>query len=165
MFSSLLFFAFSTSWAQEPEATKTEPKAWTEAEKSTFVNSCNSGRPDHISEKEMNRICSCTQSKLSVRFSPAQLETTEAQQYSNQVIAECALGSKGKWSATLKSQFLNGCTGNVKSGINTEQLKEICSCSLNLLEARFDPSELEGPAVQDFSANVAKTCQEQVLAK
>ena len=171
MLSSFFVLFLSNSFAQdpappkEPAATEATVKKWTDGEKSTFITTCASGRPEHISETEMNRICSCTQSKLADKFSPAQLESPEAQRASEQIIGVCALGSKGNWSPTLKNQFAKGCTESVKNGISPTQLKAICSCSLNLLEARFDPSELGTPAVQDFSANAAKTCQSQVMGQ
>ena len=163
MFHSLLLSTLflSNSFAQEGEAVL----KWTTSEKTSFIENCNSGRPNHISEKEMNGICSCTQSELEKRFKPSELTTPEAQTYSNKVIETCALGTKGAWSSMLKNQFLNGCSSNPKKGIDIVQLKEICSCSLKMLEVRFSPTELQTPASQEFSVNAAKTCQDQVLKK
>ena len=160
MFISVLTFFISFGLAQE-----TVQPGWDREIQSVFLDSCNQGRAPEISEADMKAICSCSLEKIKARYSPSQLSSVPAQEYIAQTGAICAVGSKGNWTKLVKDQFLSACTSNPDPTVTTAQQKKICDCSLDLLEAKYDPLDLGSPEATQFAESAGAVCRKQVTGE
>lgn len=169
MFSTLfsvLFFAFAQ--AQEPATASSNigtKGAWGEAVKLEFLQSCNGARPPQIEASIMSSICMCSLNKLQVLYAPSELGTPEANKKAEEIGASCAMGSKGAWSDLIKSQFMYGCETAKPEGITAAAMKNICACSLTMIESNYGPQELETEAAVKFSEQAGELCAKQELSK
>lgn len=136
---------------------------WTPEIKKVFLDSCNQGRPKEISKEDMSAICSCSLTKLEAKYTPAQLQDPEAQKYIEQVGAVCAVGSKGNWTNLIKDQFMTACVSKKEDNVTSDQQNAICKCSLNLIEAKYDPMKLSTEEAQTFAQGAGETCAKQIL--
>jgi hypothetical protein len=170
-FSSLVFWGMSSSFAQEPQppteaaavSTTGTKGAWADEMKDEFIKSCNSEKPPSISAAVMNQICTCSLSRLEVLYAPTELGTPEANKQAEQIGASCAMGSKGAWSDLIKNQFMTGCEGSKPEGITAAAMKNICSCSMSMIETKYAPEELQTPEASSFSEKAGEVCAQQEL--
>ena len=160
MFLSFLAFFTTAAFAQD-----SSQDAWSDDIRNIFLNSCNEGRPQNISKEDMSAICSCSLKKIEAKYTPTQLQSPEAQKYSEQVGAICAVGSKGNWTNLIKDQFMGACVSKKEENVTKQQQQAICKCSLNLLEAKYDPMQLNTKEAQDFAVNAGETCAKQVFGQ
>ena len=171
LFSSLVFLGISASFAQDPETPAAVPSvsttgtkgAWAAEMKTEFLKSCNSEKPPSISASVMNEICTCSLTRLEVLYAPTELGTPEANKQAEQIGASCAMGSKGAWSDLIKKQFMNGCEGSKPEEITAAAMKNICSCSMSMIETKYAPEELQTPEASTFSEKAGEVCAKQEL--
>lgn len=142
-----------------------EKGAWAESVKTEFLVSCNSSRPETISASFMNTICTCSMEKLETLYAPQDLGTPEVNEKSKEIVGTCAVGTKGAWSTLFKQQFIQGCEASKPEGITAPAMKNICSCSMGMLEVKYKPDELEKKDAVSFSAQAVEVCAKQELNK
>ena len=142
-----------------------EKGAWADSMKVEFLKSCNAGRPESISAPVMNNICTCSLNKLEKIYAPQELGTPEAIKKAEEAGASCAMGSKGAWSDLIKQQFMQGCESSKPEGITAPAMKNICSCSMTMIEGKYGPEELQSKEATDFSAKAGEVCATQELSK
>ena len=157
---SALFLTFSAQ-AQEP-AQKEAKAAWSAEVKSEFIKSCASERPPHIEASVMNNICTCTLNRLEKSHTPSELNSSEGRKKSEEALLSCAVGSKGAWSDIIKNQFMSSCVASKPESLTEENMKKICSCSLNMLESNYAPQEQETEAAIKFFEQAASLCANQL---
>ena len=174
---SFLFFSSTASAdippPQEPAATADEKTnnevgvkgAWADSVKTEFLTSCKSSRPETISATEMNKICTCSLSSLEKLYSPQELGTPEAVKKSEEVGATCAMGTKGAWASFIKQQFMQGCESSKPEGITATAMKNICACSMSMIEVKFGPEKLQTKEAASFSEKAVEVCATQELNK
>ena len=63
--------------------------AWSSFIKKQFMSGCVGSKPDTISAEAMNNICSCSMTLIEGKYSPDQLNTPEANKYSEEVGVTC----------------------------------------------------------------------------
>ena len=172
---SFLFLG-SSAQAEKPlaetapaaEATNTavgEKGAWADSMKVEFLKSCNAGRPESISAPVMNNICTCSLNKLEKLYAPQDLGTPEAIKKAEEAGASCAMGSKGAWSDLIKQQFMKGCESSKPEGITAPAMKNICSCSMTMIEGKYSPDQLQTKEAVAFSEKAGEVCATQELSK
>jgi hypothetical protein len=66
-------------------------------------------------------------------------------------------GKKGEWSELSKETFMKSCTGE-KSDMTPEELKAVCQCGMEKLQAKYDPKDLESKEAQDDAEKVGGEC-------
>ena len=157
-----------TETAPTAETTKNavgEKGAWADSMEAEFLKSCNSGRPQAISAPVMKNICSCSLNKLEKLYAPQELGTPEAIKKTEEAGASCAMGSKGAWSDLIKQQFMQGCEASKPEGITAPAMKNICSCSMGMIEGKFSPEQLQTQEAVAFSEKAGEVCATQELNK
>lgn len=177
LFLSSLLFLTSVARAEDPPADSSageaitttssigEKGAWADSMKTEFLQSCNSGRPASISTSVMNKICTCSLNRLEQLYAPQDLGSPEAIKKSEETGASCAMGSKGAWSDLIKQQFMNSCEGSKPEGIDAPAMKNICGCSMSMIETKYGPEEMQKPEVSSFSTKALDICAKQELNK
>ena len=142
-----------------------EKGAWAESVKTEFLASCNSSRPETVSPPTMNDICTCSLNTLEKLYAPQDIGTPEVVQKSGEIVGSCAVGTKGAWSSLFKNQFMQGCEASKPEGITAPAMKNICSCSMGMLEVKYKPQELDKKEATSFSEQAVEVCAKQELNK
>ena len=143
--------------------------AWLEESKSAFVNDCSSNRPETIDETTMRKVCSCTLNKLEQLYLPKEITSPEAQKKSNSFISTCYYGRKGSWSQSFKAEFtasvFTDCMGSRPENVAENSMRNICSCSINMIEGKYSPQEILAgvDGFSDFAGKAKETCAKQEL--
>ena len=185
MFFSLCFSFFifgSSAKAQDlpaeetPAATESAEKtkaskvgAWLEESRASFIKTCSGNRPENIDEATMKKVCSCTLDKLEQLYLPKEIDSPEAQQKSNSFISTCYYGSKGAWSQTFKANFtasvFTQCMDSRPESIAENSMRNICSCSINMIESKYSPQSIMAGAegFSDFATKAKEICAKQEL--
>ena len=175
LLSSFLFLT-SVARAEDPPADSSageivtstsvgEKGAWAESMKTEFLQSCNSARPQTITVSVMNDICTCSLNRLEKIYSPQDLGSPEAIKKAEETGASCAMGSKGAWSNLIKQQFMFGCESSKPEQIEAPAMKNICACSMSMIENKYGPEELQKAEAVSFSEKAGEVCATQELNK
>lgn len=156
MFVLTMVFLTASSFAQD---------VWNAEMRNIFLESCTKGRPAEISVEDMFSVCSCSLNNISAKFSPSQLNSPQAQQAMEGISAKCSVGTRGNWTSLVKKQFLTACVSKKSDGITDIQQRSICQCSLDLIEAKYDPLNLNSPEAQTFAGRAGEICATDVLGQ
>lgn len=78
--------------------------------------------------------------------------------------ASSIVGTKGNWSQFIKDNFMNGCMAERPDELTEEMMRMMCQCSMDRIEARYAPEELETAEAQQFAGEVGQECAIEVTA-
>ena len=174
IFLSLCFV--HPAWAEdtppEPAPQKQSQKgAWLPKTKTLFVSNCTSSNKS-VDKDIMKIACTCVQKKVEPNYLPADLQTPEGEKVLSDNLKTCItenkeniMGVQGAWARVVKKQWMKNCEGSKPEGVTADVMKKTCSCTLNLLEAKFDPNNQNTPEATKFAEDKIVSCYQQVAGQ
>ena len=74
-------------------------------------------------------------------------------------------GTKGAWDDSIKKEFMGACTKGRVDPITPVQMKNICQCSLDILEAKYAPSDLKSKEALKSAEKAGADCAMKEMQK
>jgi len=174
LYIALLSFSIShPSWAEEtpapaPAPTKQSQKgAWLAKSKSLFISNCASSNTK-VDKEAMKIACTCVQKKVEPDYIPSDLQTPEGKKVLSSSLKTCIaenkaniMGVQGAWAKVVKKQWMKNCESSRPKQVTAEVMKKTCSCTLNLLELKYDPNNQNSPEATKFAEEKIVSCYQQ----
>ena len=162
-----------TAWAEEAPAAATQSAkgAWLPKTKKLFIDNCIASNKG-VEQDSMRIACTCIQKKVEPNYLPADLQSEEGKKVLSDNLQTCIrenkdnmMGVQGAWAKVVKKQWMKNCEGSRPEGVTADIMKKTCSCTLTLLEAKFDPKNQTGDDAQKFAEEKILSCYQQQVGQ
>lgn len=123
--------------ATKNKATVNEPSQWSEADRETFIASCQA--EIDWSQDSSARYCACMLGKIEKRYpKPADAEKLTSEK-ALELAKECIvqLSTTPGWGEKEKGEFMRECEKAAKANLGEAKAKTYCSCMMEKIQKEF----------------------------